>query len=364
MSLPPLDAADARRTAASLLRGRTAADDLGQPVLWGAKLPHWTCSTCHSDSNWASRILCAGCAQKAPHSVYVAALLAHEERPDRSAVRRPGPRSGDHSRGRLPVRRTLAPWTADAIKKKEESAADLAVSEYHAQVLAALGDDCPDHLRQRLPPKPVAADKPTERENDPAAHIRQLRHELAQNLKSIDASEAKLTSLREDIAKRTARNAEIEAALRKHEMELARAALPEKVEGDSDQANQLNAQLDNLRTAIDAFHISYASYKAPAPTASEGQPAGTASASNPAGSATSPVPVLAPVLDDMELDFDQLDDESILAMGPAIREAIDVEGGAASTNVDAIRRQLSTIKPLISKTMVRRKVAKKTPTVG
>ena len=357
MSLPPTDAAADRRSAASLMRGRTAADDLAQPVLWGPKLPTWSCSTCHSDSNWASRILCAGCGPKAPHAVYVAALLAHEDRPD-PAVRRPGVRYAVSDRGRHPSRRILAPWTADAIKKKEETAADLAVSEYHAKILEALGDDCPDHLRQRLPSKPVAAAKPTDRDPDPAAHVRQLRHELNQNLKSIDASEAKLLTYREDIAKRTARNTEIEAALRKHEMELARAALPDLVEGNSDQATQLNAQLVNLRTAIDAFHTAYAAYKAPAPATEPTAPAGPASAT--------PAPVAEP-LDEMELDFDQLDDESILAFTAATRGVVEGEGGDVGNTIDAaaLRRQLNTtLKPLFTKSMVRRKCAKKTPGSG
>ena len=184
--------------------------------------------------------MCYRCSQKAPVNIYNAALLAHEGRPDpalRPAVR-PGRavvRAPDGRGLRAPV----SPWTAATIKKKEESAASRARAEYHAQFVLALGESCPEHLREHLPAPPDAPDDQADGK-DTDAICKQLRHELAQSLKSIQASEQKIESYKEDIRNRTTRNAEIEAALHKHELDLALAVLPACVEGEAEQARALN----------------------------------------------------------------------------------------------------------------------------
>ena len=54
-------------------------DDRGREMLPGPRSPHWGCSACGEDANWACRLFCKGCKRSAPQSVINKAKAATKQ---------------------------------------------------------------------------------------------------------------------------------------------------------------------------------------------------------------------------------------------------------------------------------------------
>ena len=54
-------------------------DDRGRELLPGPRSPHWGCSACGEDANWACRLFCKGCKRSAPQSVINKAKAAAKQ---------------------------------------------------------------------------------------------------------------------------------------------------------------------------------------------------------------------------------------------------------------------------------------------
>ena len=337
----------------SVAQGRSAQDDLAQPVCWGPKQPEWSCR-CGYSRNWASRIICFQCSDRAPTQVYRAALQNHELRPHGDNPRPRGARVVPAPREPR-SRSATSPWQQDTQKRK----IDQAIALYHTRFVAALGESCPDQLRSTLPEQP--ADDKTQSQADPVAQAKKWRHELTQNENSIQASETKLADLQAGIAQRRQRNEELRELLAKHAIDIC---LQDAIDIESvpaalsQEALDLNNRRDTIAKLETEFRKDLANFEkkkvAPAPPVPVVSP-------TPAGSAR------ASQAEDEEFDFNDVDPDSldtimqdIVSLGVGVGTGDSVELAAAERRKRCQEILAKSLKPTGSKgDGVRRKLTKK-----
>ena len=238
--------------------------------------------------------------------MYRAALQNQASRPANdpaAATRRPA--------ARLPGPGGPTPWKAESEKKRLNKLIEDAVAksraDYHASFVAALGEQRPANLRELLPAA-AAPIEPVQNQLDAAAQAKQWKHEVAQNSKSIAASQEKVLAYQSDIDTRTTRNQELKELLAKHALELSRLDLAKLPDTASQEAALLNSRLEEHHAAEALLRRDLAAFEAkqrePAPLRSAGLPPPSSCASSEAG--------------DMDFDFEAVDDSAIDELMSAI----------------------------------------------